>query len=375
MKKGFSVLLIVSCLMVWLAPPVSAELSVSAKAAVLLCADTGEVLFEKNATQKLPMASTTKIMTAFLLAEQPDLSKTVFVTEEMVRVEGSSMGLLPGDSVSYRDLLYGMLLASGNDAANVTAIALGGSLSGFALLMNQKAKEIGLNNTSYVTPSGLDDKNHYTTAYDLALLTREALKNKAFRAACSSRSAVLYYGNPPYRRTLTNHNKLLGHFEGLIGVKTGYTKRSGRCLVTAADRDGKRVIAVTLHAPDDWNDHRTLLDFGLSKVETHTFDHSSFDKTLPIVSGDCDAVKLRADSAIFCAPKRMKGSIRQEMILPPFCYATLKAGEKVGEIRYYYGKQQIGTSAIYSTADVHLFNPKISFFNRFWQSIKKLWNS
>ena len=189
----------------------SENITVSAKSAIVMCMDTNEVLLEKSAMLKLPMASTTKIMTALILAEQPDLSKTVKVTKQMVTVEGSSMGLLEGDAVSYRDLLYGMLLASGNDAANTTAYVIGGSIKGFAKIMNQKAAELGLKNTSFVTPSGLDDENHYTTAYDLALLASAALKNKVFREACSSKIATLYYGNPPYRRTLTNHNKLLGY--------------------------------------------------------------------------------------------------------------------------------------------------------------------
>jgi len=215
MKKTALFVLIFSLLICNFSICVSADknLSVSAKAAVLICMDTGEILFQKSATQKLPMASTTKIMTSLILAEQPDLSKTVKVTKKMVAVEGSSMGLLDGDTVSYRDLLYGMLLASGNDAANTTAYVLGGGIEGFAKIMNERAKQIGLKNTNFVTPSGLDDESHYTTAYDLALLTSVALKNTAFYTACSSKQAVLYYGNPPYKRTLTNHNKLLGNYD------------------------------------------------------------------------------------------------------------------------------------------------------------------
>lgn len=353
---------------------VSASVSVSAQSALVMCLDSREVLFEKNAYQKLPMASTTKIMTALILAEQPDLSKTIKVTDEMVRVEGTSMGLLPGDTVSYRDLLYGMLLASGNDAANTTAIAISGSISEFAKLMNKKARELGLKNTSFVTPSGLDDENHYTTAYDLALLAAAALENYVFRSVCSSKSVTLYYGNPPYRRTLTNHNKLLNSYDGLIGVKTGFTKRSGRCLVTAAEREGKRVVAVTLNAPDDWQDHTAMLDYGFSLTEIVDYKNDTLEDTIPIISGDCDFVRIKTDSVQFCIAKNSVSKIRQKVIIPRFLYAKVSAGEKIGVVEYYLNNRLIGTADIYSLADVNDYNPKISFNKRFWSFLKAIWN-
>ena len=352
----------------------SKELIVSAKAAILICMDTNEVLFEKSATQKLPMASTTKIMTALILAEQPDLSKTVKVTKQMVTVEGSSMGLLEGDTVSYRDLLYGMLLASGNDAANTTAYALGGSIKGFTKIMNKKAEELGLNNTSFITPSGLDDENHYTTAYDLALLTSFALKNTDFRTACSSKQAVLYYGNPPYRRSLSNHNKLLGNYEGIIGVKTGFTKKSGRCLVTAAERDGKRIIAVTLNAPDDWNDHRAMLDYGLSVTETVSFSNNNLTDVLPIICGDADLVRIKAEEKSFCTAARSVKNIKRNIILPKFIYTPVSAGDIVGRVEYSLNSKVISASNIYSVADVSIKNRKEKFVNRFLSSLNSIWN-
>lgn len=354
---------------------VSAEsIGVSAAAAIVICHDTGEVLYSKNCEQKLPMASTTKIMTALILAEQPDLSKTVVTTKQMVTVEGSSMGLLEGDTVSYRDLLYGMLLASGNDAANTTAIALGGGVEGFAKMMNNKAKELGLKNTSFVTPSGLDDENHYTTAYDLALLTSAAIKNDVFREACSSKTATLYYGNPPYKRTLTNHNKLLGNYDGIIGVKTGFTKKAGRCLVTAAERDGKTVIAVTLNAPDDWNDHRAMLDYGLANTETGKFDNLDISDTVSVISGDCDAVSVRCESISICTAKSSLNKITKKVLLPRFIYGGVSAGEKIGEVQYYLENKLIKSADIYVTADVKKYNRRENFSKRFWDSILSLWN-
>lgn len=353
----------------------SENITVSAKSAIVMCMDTNEVLLEKSAMLKLPMASTTKIMTALILAEQPDLSKTVKVTKQMVTVEGSSMGLLEGDAVSYRDLLYGMLLASGNDAANTTAYVIGGSIKGFAKIMNQKAAELGLKNTSFVTPSGLDDENHYTTAYDLALLASAALKNKVFREACSSKIATLYYGNPPYRRTLTNHNKLLGNYEGLIGVKTGFTKKSGRCLVTAVEREGKRVIVVTLNAPDDWNDHKSLLDYGLSKTEVVEFKNNDLTDVLPVISGDADLVRIKSEEKSFCTALKSANNVTRNIILPKFIYTPVSAGELVGRVEYLLESKIIATSNIYSVADLPVNNKKEKFLNRFYKSLNLIWNN
>ena len=375
MKKSAVLILVFSFLLYLVCPIAKAEFSVSAKAAIVIAADTLEVLYEKSANQKLPMASTTKIMTALLLAEQPDLSKTVKTTKQMVTVEGSSMGLLEGDTVSYRDLLYGMLLASGNDAANTTAYVLAGSVQGFAKMMNEKAAELGMKNTSFVTPSGLDDENHYTTAYDLALLTAAALQNSAFRTACSSKSAVLYYGNPPYRRTLTNHNKLLGNYEGIIGVKTGFTKKSGRCLVTAAEGEGKRVIAVTLNDPDDWNDHRKLLDYGLEKTVVTEFKNYDVTDVMPIVCGSADLVRVKCEQAKICTAVGTENEIKRKIILPKFIYAPISAGEKVGEIEYYFKDTLVKTSDIFSVADVESYNRKENFQKRFLNNLKVLWNN
>ncbi|MBR5473509.1 MAG: D-alanyl-D-alanine carboxypeptidase, partial [Clostridia bacterium] len=202
------------CIVAFLNTLTVSAYNISARAAVVINGDTGEILYSQNCDQRLPMASTTKIMTALLLCELGvDLTKEIVTTREMVTVEGSSMGLQVGDTVSYHDLLYGMMLASGNDAANTTAIALGGSVSKFVDIMNERAKTMGLKDTHFVTPSGLDAEEHYTTAYELALIAKEALSNENFAQAASSQSARLCYGNPPYYRTLTNHNKLLKMYD------------------------------------------------------------------------------------------------------------------------------------------------------------------
>lgn len=330
----------------------------SAKASVVINAENGEIIYSKNADEKLPMASTTKIMTALLLCEYGNADRQIEVTKEMVTVEGSSMGLLPGDTVTLNDLLYGMLLASGNDAANTTAFVVGGSIEGFVELMNSKAKELGLKNTHFVTPSGLDAKEHYTTAYELALLAAYAIKNERFKAASSSKSAVLNYGNPPYRRTLTNHNRLLKSYEGLIGVKTGFTKKSGRCLVTAAERDGKRVVAVTLCDPNDWADHKNLLDYGFTKLKTVTVEPESKTVSIFVVGGS--EKEITADIPAVTFNTVGEKEITSKIITEKFLYAPIAVGQKVGKVCYYSNGKIVKEKDICSSVNVKSAETKIT---------------
>ncbi len=235
---------------------------ISAQSAVLLDAHSGRILFEKNSKQQLPMASTTKIMTGLLACESGKMDKYVKVSPFASGTEGSSLWLKPGEKLKLHDLTYGLMLKSGNDAAVAISEFLAGNSEAFALMMTQRAKEIGATNTSFKNPHGLDDENHYTTAYDLALITREAMKNKLFAKIVSTKTYTIPNPNENWDRALKNHNKLLWRFDGCIGVKTGYTKRCGRCLVSYAERNGEELICVTLNAPDDWNDHTYLLNYG-----------------------------------------------------------------------------------------------------------------
>lgn len=337
----------------------------SAKAAILINADTGEVIYEHNADERLPMASTTKIMTGLLLCENGELQKEITVTEQMIRVEGSSMGLLAGDKVTLHDLLYGLMLASGNDAANVIAYVLGGTINGFVKKMNNKADELGLNNTNFVTPSGLDAEEHYTSARDLANLTRIALQNEDFAAAVSSKSAVLNYGNPPYRRTLTNHNKLLKSFDGAIGVKTGFTKKSGRCLVSAAERDGKRIIAVTLKDPNDWSDHKELLEYGLSKINITEIKPDVQNYKIPVISGEEAAIAVDIEPFVFSSLSQENFSCTVN--LPKFLYAPIEKGEVIGSVIYKSKDNVIEEIDIKAEKQVLKVNLKVSI----WEKIKE----
>ncbi len=346
--------------------------AVNAAAAIVINPDTGTVLFESNADRRLPMASTTKIMTALLLCETANLDETVTVTDEMVRVEGSSMGLLAGDTVSYRALLYGMLLPSGNDAANTTAIALGGSIRDFVVIMNRRAAEIGMDNTNFVTPSGLDAENHYTTAADMARLAACAMKNEIFAKAACTESAVVQFGNPPYRRRLYGHNKLLKNYSGANGIKTGYTKKSGRCLVSSACRGNKRLIAVTLNDSDTLATHTALLNNGFAQLDEVTLALPDIRLSLPIVSGECSEVSLSSEEITLGLTAAERERLEYKISLPRFIYAPVAVGTTVGHIEYSIGDTVIAELAIKTATAVKLKQYDIGFFESLLNNLKML---
>ena len=239
-------------------PVVAEAVEVSATACVLMDADTGLVLYRKNEDQRMLIASVTKLMTALVVLEQGEVDETVTVTAAHM-AEGSSMYLHVGEKLTLEELLYGLLLCSGNDAALALTECAGG-VEPFVALMNEKATALGMKNTHFANPNGLDDEEHYSTAYDMALLACAAANEPTLRRIASTRTAGI--GG----RTLTNHNKLLSRMDGCIGLKTGYTKAAGRTLVSCAEREGHRLVAVTLRDGNDWNDHEMLYDRGFALV-------------------------------------------------------------------------------------------------------------
>lgn len=337
------------CPTAWAAGP-----EVSAQSAVVLTADTGTVLFEKDGRIPRPVASTTKIMTALLALEaaQEQGDPLVDITQEMVAVEGSSMGLQAGDSISLTGLAAGMMLASGNDAANAAALYLDGSLESFAARMNQRAAALGMEDTHFVTPSGLDGEDaqglgHLSTAYDMALLARAALEDQAFRQLCSSPSLAVEFAEPVKRVTYTNHNKLLTQYQGCVGVKTGFTKEAGRCLVSAAERDGALLIAVTLNAPNDWEDHTALLDYGFTQVEPYQLAGGDVRLTVPVVGSPVEVVSLRgSNGGEVTLPLGQGAQVERVVHAPKFLYAPVEAGEQVGEICWYLEGQLLGSAPL-----------------------------
>lgn len=237
---------------------------VSAANAVLLEANSNRVLYEKESDEQVPIASITKVMTAIVAIEYGQLDDVVSVSERAIQTEGSSIYLNKGEQMTLEDLLYGLMLRSGNDAANAIAEHIGGSIEGFVHLMNEKAAYIGMTRTNFANPHGLDDDKHYSTAYDIAILMSYAMKNEIFQTISSTKSYM------SSNRTYAWHNKnklLTSLYEHCNGGKTGFTRRAGRTLVTTAQKNGMDLIAVTLNAPNDWNDHISLYEWGYSTYE------------------------------------------------------------------------------------------------------------
>ena len=363
--KGFSALLLATFVAFFSAflistaatpTQITSKISISGDSAVLYEPINRTFVYSKNADQKRSMASTTKIMTALVALENSELSSHVTVTSESVGIEGSSVGLKKGESLSMRDLLYLMMLESANDAASAIAIHVGGSIAGFAEMMNERANSLGMDNTKFQNPHGLSDEEHYTTAADLALLAAAALDNPTFSEIVSTKNHTLkLHENQSF--TASNHNKLLRMYDGAIGVKTGFTKKSGRCLVGAAMRDGVKLICVTLSAPDDWNDHIKLFDYGFSLFESVKLaDIAEYSYSLPVIGGIDDEVKcINVDSLSTVLPKD-RGEIETSVYVNRFLVAPVERGKEVGKVRFKLDSKIIAELPIVVSRDVFSTN-------------------
>lgn len=308
--------------------------SYSAQSAIVMEQKTRQVLFETNAYEQLGMASTTKIMTAIVVLEHAAPDELVTVGSNAVGVEGSSMWLEVGERITVENLLYGLMLNSGNDAAVALAEYVGGTVDEFCNMMNRKAKEIGAVKTRFVNPNGLPDDEHYTTAYDLALITCHALENETFRKIVNTRERNIPWPGREYEKKLVNHNKLLKLYEGCNGVKTGFTKSTGRALVSSAERNGTEIVAVTLNAPDDWNDHKKMLDLAFESYETEIVlsEHETVLE-FPVRNGKKDSVSVVSKSPLFYVQEKGKTT---EYHIKKEIYGQLNApiqpGQKIGRI-------------------------------------------
>ena len=316
--------------------------------ACLMNAVTGEVLYEKNAYEKRPMASTTKIMTALVALENSDLYDIVTMNNEDVRVGGSSTYAKAGDQLYMEDAIFGLMLNSGNDAAEAIARSVGGTREVFADMMNKTAIEAGAFDTCFLNPSGLPEDGHYTTAYDLALITRRALSIEKFSEIVSTQKRTVWpINNPEHPLDFYNHNKLLGLFDDCTGVKTGYTQKAGRCLVSSAERDGMKFIAVTLNDQNDWNDHCEMYE-------------SIFNVAYPVKVVEKGQCIRTAGKYSFVAERNFivpslldkKTEIETVIHIASNIRGPINAGEKVGYIGIMFGDEEIGTVDIVSESDI-----------------------
>ena len=325
---------------------------VSARAAVLYQPDTRTFLFKKNENMRLPMASTTKIMTALLAIENSSPKDKVKIPPEAVGTEGSSAYLKEGETLSMEELLYALLLQSANDAAVAIAIHISGSVEAFADLMNERADSLGLSDTHFKNPHGLDEEEHFTTAKDLAIISEAALCEPLFEKITSTYKKSFI--SEDRRRIYVNHNKLLKSYDGAIGIKTGFTKKSGRCLVGASERGGLRFITVTLDAPSDWNDHKRLFDYGYEALERITLckkGEISYD--LPLVSGKSDSVRVENKEELSVILKKGENLIEKEVRLKRYLIAPTKRNEEVGEVIFKLDGKCVGSVKLYPTENIN----------------------
>lgn len=298
--------------------------AISAESAILMDAQTGRVIYEKNADKQSLIASTTKIMTALVVCEQTNVLDRVRVPKEAVGIEGSSMYLKEGEILTVQELLYGLMLHSGNDAAVALAIYCGGTVEGFAELMNDKAHRLGMHNTHFVNPNGLDSPGHYSTARDMAVLAAYAMQNPIFAKTVSTKSVTVG------QRSLRNHNKLLWQLEGADGVKTGFTKAAGRILVSSCVRQGRHLIAVTMNDSDDWKDHQQLMEKGFSDYSVRQIvAKGDCLGAISVVSGDRDDVRLLS-TADFSYSLTADETPQIVLSQPDFVYAPVVQGQAAG---------------------------------------------
>lgn len=337
MKRVCSALICI-CLLATASSPAKA-VGTSALAAVLMDAESGRILYQHNMDQPMLIASITKIMTALVALEHCSVDRSYTVTAEDM-AEGSSMYLAVGETISLEHLLYGLMLSSGNDAALAVAHCTAGDLDTFVEWMNEKAAELGMKNTSFANPNGLDQEGHYSTARDMAVLTCAALKNETFAEIVSTSSITIG------TRTLVNHNKLLNTYSDCIGVKTGYTKAAGRTLVSAAKRNGQTLVAVTLQDGDDWRDHAALLDYGFSAYpRTAVLTAGDGLGDISVKLGEEPCVPLLARDSLFY-PIGEGDQVEIRCQTPRAVAAPVAAGAVVGTVSVMVNGVEIGQTEV-----------------------------
>ena len=325
--------------------------TLSAKSAFLYEPVTQTSVYEKNADVRLPMASTTKIVTALVALENRNLSDTVRVRDEALGIEGSSLYLKKGEILTVNDLLIALMLRSANDAAAALAYEIGGSIEGFAELMNEKAESLGLSDTHFTNPHGLDDPEHYTTARELAKISAVAMENPDFKRIVSTKKEIITNSDGE-ARLVVNHNKLLSLYDGAVGIKTGFTKKSGRCLVGAAEKDGISLIAVTIGAPDDWNDHASLFDYGFSILsKTEIIKSGDFSYEIPVI-GNENTVTVRNAEAFSYILNKNASETKTVVLLPRYAIAPIKEGDKLGEIVITLNEKEIGRIPLVASKNI-----------------------
>ncbi|MDD2189711.1 MAG: D-alanyl-D-alanine carboxypeptidase [Eubacteriales bacterium] len=334
------------------APPV-----ISAQNAILIEANSGEVLYEKNAEEKAYPASITKIVTALLAIENGDPKKMAKISGNAAGIEGSSIYLEKGELISLQDLIYGLMLRSGNDAAIAISEEIGGSTEEFVAMMNKRVKELGAVNTNFMNPNGLHNTEHYTTAKDMAIISKAAMKNAEFKQVAAAKSWVTDRGDGKYNY-FYNKNKVVYQYDGGTGIKIGYTKAAGRTLVASSERNGMELICVVMNAPDWFQDTYKLMDYAYNQYETATIIKGQLPlKVVRIWQGDKDFVRIGPKEDIVCpVRKESENKISIEYVLPDRQKAPVKRWEEAGCLKIYVNDRYIFSKPLYYMEDIEKIN-------------------
>ena len=330
--------------------------AVTGEAAVLLDSVNGQLLFEKNAKEKIYPASTTKILTAIIALESGKMRDLVTIPLEASLVEGSAIGLQEGERIILEDLIYALMLNSGNDSAVAIANHIGGSVEGFVQIMNRKAAAIGAADTHFNNPNGLPDPAHYSTALDMARIARYAMQNQEFRKIVATKVKTIERGDPEAQTYLGNHNKMLWNYDGGIGIKTGYTDDAGQCLVTAAARDGRELLAVVMKSEGNniWTDSASLLDYGFTGFNpVMLYQSGAYVADVPVKYGVLKtAPVVTGNIIIYSFPVGSQPEIRQEVLPNEKITAPARAGSKAGEMVFYSGDIELGRVDLVLQGDI-----------------------
>ncbi len=346
-RKWLLVFLIPSLLFFIFSFPIFAQdnIGLSAEGAILMDVQSGRVLYEKNINKKMRIASLTKIMSAIVAIENGNLNDIVTTSDLAYGTEGSSIYLKSGEKLSLEDMLYGLMLRSGNDAAVAIAEHIGGSIEGFAYLMNEKAAYLGMSHSYFVNPHGLDHKNHYSTPKDMAILTAHALQNPTFQQIVSTKTKTAPLEGEAWDRKWLNKNKLLSMYQWADGVKTGYTKLSRRCLSSSATKNEMQLTVITLNAPDDWNDHIKLFEYGFEHYQpTIIAKKNQVLEQVKIKKGDENVSLIASQDLIYPLTNEEKEKITKKMIWTN--NVEIKPNHVVGIMQYYLNDQYIGSVSL-----------------------------
>jgi D-alanyl-D-alanine carboxypeptidase (penicillin-binding protein 5/6) len=334
------------------------------KAAVLIDASSGRVLYEANAHQQLPPASVTKIMTGLLVVEKGNLNQKVTVSQTAADTPECSIWLEAGEKLTREQLLYACMLNSANDAAMELAESIAGSEQAFVKLMNRRARQLGLKDTHFCNPHGLEASGHYTSAYDLAMLSREALHYPMFRKVVSTQTMNIPWAGHEYNRLLINQNRLLYRYDGAIGIKTGYTKQAGNCVVGAAQRGDMVLIAVSLNSPSVYQDLEQMLDYGFNNYSQKTIKKAEqLAVTVPVENGTAESVQARPQTDLVAAlTEKEQSQVSYKFYPQENVSAPIKKGQILGTCRMYVAGHEAGRVNLVASSPV---DPQPPLWNRF----------